>query len=130
VGDKKSLWANKVESHNKKQALNPFSDKFDASLSRTLLSSKDDPEYGRPEAHSLSSLRARAGEAKMRAEICDMCDVIFAHGQRSADGTAAITFGPLFSVSKSSKSTVNRRSLSLYNTKRKDIVLLIFRNST
>jgi len=99
VGDKKSLWANKVESHNKKQALNPFSDKFDASLSRTLLSSKDDPEYGRPEAQSLSSLRARAGEAKMRGEICDMCDVIFAHGQRSADGTAAITFGPLFSVS-------------------------------
>ncbi len=58
----------------------------------------------------------------MRAEICDMCDVIFAHGQRSADGTAAITFGPLFSVSITmcaSKSTVNRRSLSFHNTKKK-----------
>ena len=40
VGDKKSLWANKVESHNLKQALNPFSDKFDKSLSRTMLNNK------------------------------------------------------------------------------------------
>ena len=100
MGDKKSMWASKVETHNLKQALNPFSDKFDKSLSRTMINNKDDPNYGRPETSSLSSLRAKAGEAKMRAEICDVCDVIFSHGQRSADGTAAITFGPLFSVSR------------------------------
>ena len=97
VGDKKSLWANKVESHQKKQALNPFSDKFDKSLSRNLLN-KDDPNYARPDSNSLSFMRAKAGEAKMLGEICDVCDVIFQHGQRSPDGTAAIMFGPLFSV--------------------------------
>ena len=97
VGDKKSLWASKVENHNKQQALNPFSDKFDKSLSRNLLN-KDDPSYGRPDSGSLSAMRAKAGEAKMRGEICDVCDVIFQHGQRTEDGLAAIMFGPLFSV--------------------------------
>ena len=44
---------------------------------------KNDPTYGRPEENSLSQMRARAGEARMRAEICDVCEAVFHHGQRS-----------------------------------------------
>ena len=43
-------------------------------------------------------MRAAAGEAKMRADICDVCEVIFKSGQRSEDGCAAIQFGELFEV--------------------------------
>jgi len=93
VGDKTSLWANKAEDHARKQAVNPFSDKFDKALCRLR---KNDPTYGRPEENSLSQMRARAGEARMRAEICDVCEAVFHHGQRSEDGTAAIQFGSLF----------------------------------
>merc|ERR1712137_118947 len=42
--------------------------------------------------------RAAAGEAKMRADICDVCEVIFKSGQRSEDGCAAIQFGELFEI--------------------------------
>ena len=38
---------------------------------------QDDPNYGRPDSGSLSAMRAAAGEAKMRSDICDVCDVIF-----------------------------------------------------
>jgi len=35
---------------------------------------------------------------KMRGDICEVCDVIFRHGQRTDDGLAAIQFGQLFSI--------------------------------
>lgn len=98
IGDKKSLWAKKVDTHKEKQSLNPFSDSFDADKLRKMLTNKDDPNYGRPDSGSLSAMRAAAGEAKMRSDICDVCDVIFQHGQRTDDGLAAIQFGPLFSM--------------------------------
>ena len=41
---------------------------------------QDDPNYGRPDSGSLSAMRAAAGEAKMRSDICDVCDVIFQVG--------------------------------------------------
>ena len=44
------------------------------------------------------AMRAAAGEAKMRGDICDVCEVIFNSGQRSEDGCAAIQFGELFEV--------------------------------
>ena len=97
VGDKKSLWSKKVDSHKEKQAINPFSDSFDKEKLKSQLS-KDDPSYGRPERHTLSAMRAAAGEAKMRGDICEVCEVIFRHGQRTDDGLAAIQFGQLFSV--------------------------------
>ena len=34
----------------------------------------------------------------MRADICDVCEVIFQNGQRSEDGCAAVQFGELFEV--------------------------------
>ena len=98
VGDKKSLWAKKVDSHKEKQAVNPFSDSFDKEKLKNLLTNKDDPNYGRPDRNSLSAMRAAAGEAKLRGEICDVCDAVFSHGQRTDDGLAAIQFGFLFSV--------------------------------
>jgi len=97
VGDKKSLWSKKVDSHKEKQAINPFSDSFDKEKLKSQLS-KDDPSYGRPERHTLSAMRAAAGEAKMRGDICEVCEVIFRHGQRTDDGLAAIQFGQLFSI--------------------------------
>ena len=48
--------------------------------------------------NSASAIRAAAGEAKMRGEICDVCEVIFHNGQKTEEGHAAIQFGPLFSV--------------------------------
>ena len=92
------MWSKKVDSHKEKQSVNPFSDSFDKEKLKTLLSSKDDPSYGRPERNSLSAMRAAAGEAKMRGDICEVCDVVFNHGQRTDDGLAAIQFGQLFSV--------------------------------
>jgi hypothetical protein len=98
VGDKKSLWAKKVDSHKEKQAMNPFSESFDPEKLKSMLTNKADPNYGRPDSGSLSAMRAAAGEAKMRSDICDVCDVVFQCGQRTQDGLAAIQFGPLFSV--------------------------------
>ena len=80
-----------VDTHKEKQSLNPFSDSFDADKLRKMLTNKvdiiysskrkrqrqDDPNYGRPDSGSLSAMRAAAGEAKMRSDICDVCDVIF-----------------------------------------------------
>ena len=45
VGDKMSLWANKVQKHEEKQATNPFSEHFDKSRVQVL--DKNDPNYGR-----------------------------------------------------------------------------------
>ena len=63
-----------------------------------MICSKDDPNYGKPDKNSASAMRAAAGEAKMRGDICDVCEVIFNSGQRSEDGCAAIQFGELFEV--------------------------------
>lgn len=98
VGDKKSMWAKKVDSHKEQQALNPFSDSFDREKLRTQLVNKDDPNYGRPTSGSLSAVRAAMGEAKMRSDICDVCHVVFHQGQQTEDGRGAIQFGPLFSI--------------------------------
>ena len=53
----------------------------------------------RPDASSLTAQRARDGEAKLRQEVCDLCDVIFNLGTASSDGKAKIQFGELFQVS-------------------------------
>ena len=98
VGAKASLWSKVANQHLEKQSLNPFSDTFDREKLKGLLCSKDDPNYGRPDRNSASAIRAAAGEAKMRGEICDVCEVIFNHGQRTEGGEAAIQFGELFSV--------------------------------
>ena len=98
VGAKASLWSKVANQHLEKQSLNPFSDTFDREKLKGLLCSKDDPNYGRPDQNSASAIRAAAGEAKMRGEICDVCEVIFNHGQRTEGGEAAIQFGELFSV--------------------------------
>ena len=55
--------------------------------------------YFRPDASSLTAQRARDGEAKLRQEVCDLCDVIFNLGTASSDGKAKIQFGELFQVS-------------------------------
>ena len=57
--------------------------------------------YFRPDASSLTAQRARDGEAKLRQEVCDLCDVIFNLGTASSDGKAKIQFGELFQVSNS-----------------------------
>ena len=98
VGAKASLWSKVANQHLEKQSLNPFSDTFDKEKLKGLLCSKDDPNYGRPDRNSASGMRAAAGEAKMRGEICDVCEVIFHQGQRDQEGTAAIQFGELFEV--------------------------------
>ena len=54
--------------------------------------------YFRPDASSLTAQRARDGEAKLRQEVCDLCDVIFNLGTASSDGKAKIQFGELFQV--------------------------------
>ena len=66
---------------------------------------KEDPSYGQPDSTSLSAKRAKDGEAKMRREICDICDAIYHHGRRSDDGKAVILFGHLFTVSWSKDCT-------------------------
>ena len=43
----------------------------------------------------------------MRADICDVCEVIFQSGQRSEDGCAAIQFGELFEVTSTSERIKN-----------------------
>ena len=53
----------------------------------------------RPDASSLTAQRARDGEAKLRQEVCDLCDVIFNLGTASSDGKAKIQFGELSQVS-------------------------------
>ena len=98
VGAKACLWSKVATQHLEKQSLNPFSDNFDKEKLKGLLCSKDDPNYGRPDRNSASAMRAAAGEAKMRGEICDVCEVIFNQGQRTETGEASIQFGELFSV--------------------------------
>jgi len=98
VGDKASLWSKFAKGHQDKQSLNPFSETYDKEKLKSLICSKDDPNYGRPDKNSASAMRAAAGEAKMRADICDVCEVIFQNGQRSEDGCAAVQFGELFEI--------------------------------
>ena len=54
--------------------------------------------YFRPEANSLTAQRARDGEAKLRQEVCDLCDVIFDLGVPTTEGRSQIQFGKLFQV--------------------------------
>ena len=55
----------------------------------------------RPDANSLTAQRAKDGEAKLRQEVCDLCDVIFEHGTHTGEtGRAKIQFGKLFLVRK------------------------------
>ena len=98
MGAKASLWSKVANQHLEKQSLNPFSDTFDREKLKGLLCSKDDPNYGRPDRGSASAIRAAAGEAKMRGEICDVCEVVFHQGQRTEGGKAVIQFGELFEV--------------------------------
>ena len=65
---------------------------------KSLLCSKDDPNYGKPDKNSASAMRAAAGEAKMRGEICDVCEIIFQNGQKTQDGFGAMQFGELLEV--------------------------------
>ena len=55
----------------------------------------------RPEANSLTAQRAKDGEAKLRQEVCDLCDIIFEHGAQPGEtGRSKIQFGKLFQVRK------------------------------
>ena len=54
--------------------------------------------YFRPDANSLTAQRARDGEAKLRQEVCDLCDVIFNLGTNTCGGMSKIQFGELFQV--------------------------------
>ena len=74
VGAKASMWTKFADGHKEKQALNPFSDTFDKNKLKSMLLSKDDPNYGKPHKNSASAIRAAAGEAKMRGDICDVCE--------------------------------------------------------
>ena len=65
--------------------------------------------YFRPDASSLTAQRARDGEAKLRQEVCDLCDVIFNLGTASSDGKAKIQFGELFQVSNWKKTYIHRQ---------------------
>ena len=56
--------------------------------------------YCRPDANSLTAQRARDGEAKLRQEVCDLCDVIFNLGVTTCGGKSKIQFGELFQVMK------------------------------
>ena len=49
VGAKASIWKKFADGHREKQELNPFSDTFDKEKLKSLLCSKDDPNYGRPD---------------------------------------------------------------------------------
>ena len=49
VGAKASLWSKFADGHKEKQSLNPFSESFDKEKLKSLLCSKDDPNYGRPD---------------------------------------------------------------------------------
>lgn len=94
ISDRKALWSSKVEAHNAKQENNPFSDKYKGPVKLD----KKDPNYGRPDENSLTAKRARDGEAKLRQEVCDLCNVIFEMGQTTEDGKASIKFGKLFQI--------------------------------
>ena len=54
--------------------------------------------FCRPEANSMTAQRARDGEAKVRQEVCDLCDIIFNLGVTSSEGRSKIQFGELFQV--------------------------------
>ena len=56
--------------------------------------------YCRPDANSLTAQRARDGEAKLRQEVCDLCDIIFNLGVTTNEGRSKIQFGELFQVTK------------------------------
>ena len=56
--------------------------------------------YYRPDANSLTAQRARDGEAKLRQEVCDLCDIIFNLGVTTHEGRSKIQFGELFQVTK------------------------------
>ena len=54
--------------------------------------------YCRPDVNSLTAQRARDGEAKLRQEVCDLCDIIFDLGDNTCEGRSKIQFGKLFQV--------------------------------
>jgi len=105
IADRKALWSSRVEAHNTKQASNPFSGKYKGPQKLD----KNDPNYGRPDQNSLTAQRARDGEAKLRQEVCDLCNVIFEMGEKPSgseegggeednQGKARIKFGKLFQI--------------------------------
>ena len=64
--------------------------------------------YCRPDANSLTAQRARDGEAKLRQEVCDLCDIIFNLGVTTGGGRSKIQFGELFQVNMTREMMLNK----------------------
>lgn len=69
-----SLWQKKADDHKEKQLINPFSE-WEGASHRAVLS-KDDPDYGRPVAGSLTERRGQQASKHINAAIVELCHII------------------------------------------------------
>uniref|UniRef100_A0A2P2HWB9 Actin-binding Rho-activating protein-like n=1 Tax=Hirondellea gigas TaxID=1518452 RepID=A0A2P2HWB9_9CRUS len=98
VSGMRSKFAQKVQKHADYQKNCPFSESFDLTSSKNKIS-KDDPNYGRPEAGSKSEARAHAAQLNINMEMRYLCDMIYdCSDLKTPDGRAAIPFGKLFKM--------------------------------
>ncbi|XP_066966929.1 actin-binding Rho-activating protein-like isoform X1 [Macrobrachium rosenbergii] len=97
LADKLKMFDDVAKNHQERMANNPFHSSFDASKAPRRLS-KDDPNYGKPVAGSLSEKRGLKAAKHVNAEVVLLCDMIYQEGQQFEDGTAVISFGELFQI--------------------------------
>lgn len=97
LADKKMMFDEVARSHQERMANNPFHSSFNSSQGPRRLS-RDDPNYGKPVAGSLSEKRGKKAAKHINAEVVLLCDMIYQEGERYKDGTAVISFGDLFQI--------------------------------
>ncbi|XP_068248221.1 actin-binding Rho-activating protein-like isoform X2 [Palaemon carinicauda] len=97
LADRLKMFDQAAKSHQERMANNPFHSSFDQSKAPRRLS-KDDPNYGKPVAGSLSEKRGLKAAKHINAEVVLLCDMIYQEGHRFNDGTAVISFGDLFQI--------------------------------
>ncbi|XP_070534251.1 actin-binding Rho-activating protein-like [Ptychodera flava] len=94
LDSKIAIWKQKEVEHKEKQMINPFSEWEGASHRQKL--DKDDPEYARPVAGTMTDIRGKAAGRMVSREIEELIEVIERLGRKNEEGLICVRFGVLF----------------------------------
>ncbi|XP_006818368.1 actin-binding Rho-activating protein-like [Saccoglossus kowalevskii] len=96
VDGKIAMWKKKEDEHREKQLINPFSE-WEGSSHRKVLD-KNDPEYARPVAGTMTDIRGKQAGKMVSREVQELLHVIERIGTVQENGSVVVLFGNLFEV--------------------------------
>ena len=63
-----------------------------------VITDKNDPDYGKPQAGTKTEARGRRAQTHVHKEILELCEVIYMNGSEEEDGMVVMSFGDLFRI--------------------------------